>query len=466
MIAGPPSLEASAGKLFDRVLGSIAAAALLTLPGASVLTQSSAPGAATAQPAGVLEGRILEGSRGVPAAFAWVELRSGTSLGVSGQRLTTRTDESGHFSISGIPPEAYSFVAVKPGFTPTFYSAAGGTTQDPGERIIIGPATPTKIEVRLVPGGVITGRVTDHFGQPQPGAQLSIRNLPLTTRPRTSPFYFPPRGKWETDASGEFRLFGLPEGDYIVAAEVGSNPISVGSTDQPRRKLAKVFYPGTSDMDQARAVTVRGGTETAGVDIQLRFVSMFTVSGSINVPAGRYPSLVLWKLPANELFDSVEYVQGGGFKKSGLTAGRYRLTGTLPGETAPGRPASPMMWGRLEFTVIDSDLSGLELVLQPGVTAAGQVQSDGPLPAEPLRVVFEVTGRSFTVAAQRQGFVGADGQFVVSEIIPETYLVSVFSGQSTRLQATATLNGQPLANNQIEVSAGANITGLEIRVRK
>jgi hypothetical protein len=401
--------------------------------------------------------------------FALVELRSGTSPGNSGQRYSTRADERGRFSISGIAPQGYFVAATSPGYAPTFFAAANrSTAKEPGERLMIAasPAA-TTIEIRLVPGGVITGRVTDHFGQAQPGAELSLRRLPLTTTPLQSPFYFTPKGSWRTDASGHYRLYGLAEGEYLVAASTYGQNLRVGSTDGPLSRVEKRFYPGTGDMLLARPVIVRAGAETADIDIQLRLVQLYSIGGRVHTAPGERASLGLWSVPANE-YQSVSYLEGGGFRKEDVARGRYQLTAYVRGSSAPGQVPAPMRWALTELVVTDEDLTDIEVTLQPAMTAAGRFQSDDLL-AGPARVVFTSAGRSPLGAAgasPRPGVISADGQFIVTDLLPGPYKVAVFVGNSTRLTTVATLNGQPLTADEIEVAAGSNITGLEIRVRK
>jgi hypothetical protein len=435
---------------------------LLAISGA-VMPAASSP---ALQATGTLTGTVVEGSSDSPVPFAWIELQSGTSHNSSGQRYSAGADERGRFSISGIAPQGYLVAATSPGYAPTFFAAANrSATKEPGERLTIAasPAA-TTIEIHMVLGGVITGRVTDHFGQAQPGAEISLRRLPLTTTPIGSPFSFTPKGTWRTDASGRYRLYGLAEGEYLVSAGVYGQTLHVGSTNRPASRVDKRFYPGASDISLARPVNVRAGAEAADIDIQLRLVELYSISGRVHTAPGERPSIALWSVPAGE-YTSVSYLDGGGFRKEDVAAGRYRLTAYVRGSNAAGQVSTPLRWATTEVVVTDQDVTDIEVPLQAAMTAAGRFQSDEAL-AGPARVSFTTVGRPIVDAAPRPGMIGSGGEFLVSDLLPGAYTIAVFVGNNTRLTTVVTLNGHALPNNEIEVTAGSNITGLDIRVRK
>src|SRR5207248_8888823 len=67
---------------------------------------------------------------------------------------------------------------------------------------------------RLIPWGVIAGRVLDEEGEPLPWAQVSaLREVYSNGKRRLSPEALVP-----TNDLGEFRLFGLKPGRYFVSA--------------------------------------------------------------------------------------------------------------------------------------------------------------------------------------------------------------------------------------------------------
>jgi hypothetical protein len=221
-------------------------------------------------------------------------------------------------------------------------------------------------------------------------------------------------------------------------------------------------------MSLARPVSVRTGAETGGIDFQLRLVPLFEVTGRVHALPGERPQLGLWSVPSND-FLSAYYREGGGvpsggFRAGDLPPGRYRITAMLRGTEATAQPRSPLRWAALDFTVIDRDLNDLDLTLQPSMTASGRLVADAPAAGQRARVLFQVIGRPPIDAAPRPGLIGLNGEFEVADLLPGSYTIVVYTNNNDLTPITATLNGQPLENNRIEVSASTNITGLEIRL--
>jgi len=409
---------------------------------------------------GSLAGRVIDATTGAPVAFASVELRSGTSISASGIRHSARADEAGLFRLAGITAQAYFIAAHKPGYAATYHQAKGWTTLPPGDRIEIEAGTSdTGLELRLVPGGVITGRVTNQFGEAASGIELTIRRLPLNSVLQT-PFPFPATGASSITPNGEFRLYGLPEGEYIIGATTYDTQFRVGSNNSPLSRVSKVFYPATTEMALAQPIAVRPGTETAGIVIRLALVPLLTISGRVHNHAGEYVQLALWLQPSNN-YTSAYMKPDGTFTSEPLVPGRYVLTAQSGGESSPRQPPPPASWAFAEVAVGDKDVAGVDVVLQPALTAAGIIENEKALPN--ARVVFSRDSRPWVSAAPRPARVDHEGRFVVADLIPGIYSVAVFAGNE-RLPSTLTAGGMTLANDKIEVGT-ANITDLVLRIR-
>jgi protocatechuate 3,4-dioxygenase beta subunit len=110
------------------------------------------------------------------------------------------------------------------------------------------PTSASPLEVRLRPGGAISGRVLDSRGEPYSGATINL------IQPRQGGDV-PTLKSARTDDLGEYRLWGIPEGtDYIVELAV------------MQRDMLAVWYPGTDNIDRADRITVRAGVEKTGID--------------------------------------------------------------------------------------------------------------------------------------------------------------------------------------------------------
>lgn len=110
------------------------------------------------------------------------------------------TDGEGRFAL-GVP-DSFTLKITKTGYAPALASGrAAGPSRD--------------VEVRLVRGGVIAGRVADGFGFPVVSAFVRARWLdrPAGLRGLDAEFTA------ETDDTGEFRIGNLPAGRYTVNTE-------------------------------------------------------------------------------------------------------------------------------------------------------------------------------------------------------------------------------------------------------
>src|SRR2546423_1809774 len=84
-------------------------------------------------------------------------------------------------------------------------------------RVLADGQTLDNINISLPRGAVITGRVTDEFGDPAPSVSVSLMRLQFQQGQQR----LVPAGAGGfpgTNDIGEYRIFGLPPGQYYVAA--------------------------------------------------------------------------------------------------------------------------------------------------------------------------------------------------------------------------------------------------------
>ena len=173
---------------------------------------------------GRIIGRVVAADTGNPLGRARVQITS-PALG-SPRQLTT--DASGRYEAIGLGVGRYRISVTRLGFVPLEY----GQKQpfQPGRDLeLLEGQTLDRIDFALSRGGVITGRITDHNGEPQAGIQMqALRFLWRSSGVRqpepTSTGLF---DRVVTDDLGQFRIYGLMPGSYIVAAS-GMPPMLTG----------------------------------------------------------------------------------------------------------------------------------------------------------------------------------------------------------------------------------------------
>src|SRR5262245_27629024 len=218
---------------------------LCAAPVRVVIAQAGARGnteeASQARRDGVITGRVVNDAGRPVAGAAILVIKAGVKI-TSGLQSSTANDE-GNFKATGLGPGSYMFYTNVPGYI----VARAGSERDyhrPGENVTI----------NLVKGGVITGRVTDSYGEPMVGVRaqaFKVRELEggqkyLGELRETN-------GRL-TDDRGVYRLYGLEPGVYVVG--VSNDQSGMYGGGYPGRE-AMTWHP-SSPRATAVEVTVRG----------------------------------------------------------------------------------------------------------------------------------------------------------------------------------------------------------------
>jgi hypothetical protein len=195
--------------------------------------------------------------------------------------VVAATDDRGRFAFKSVTPGTYR----------VFAQDAGYVRREASAPVVVGAAAPREIAIVLTPMGVITGRVVDQNGVPASRVFVRAVSNGETSTARTNDL-------------GEYRLFDLPPGAYIVSAERYSPPSVQGTfyvtptapcpdcpgEGQGRQGLPgllasgnfidpialghdtypPVFYPDARDAASARPVEVAAGAEVSGIDFRLQ----------------------------------------------------------------------------------------------------------------------------------------------------------------------------------------------------
>jgi hypothetical protein len=293
------------------------------------------------------------------------------------QREVT-TDDTGRFEMLDLPAGRYSVNVQAPA---TFVSPPSQSAQ-------VAAGGSATVNFRLDRGGAITGRVLDHEGDPLVRAQVSAlqrRNLGGAARLMSAGS----GGFASTDDLGQYRLFGLPPGEYYVAASYSTpGPMlePTPSDNQPKYGYSPTFYPSAIGIDGAQKVTVRAGQDTSGVDVALVRAKLGSVSGRATDAAGNpitgsrgYVSLV----PAGELTTMMSSGgtrrrEDGSFVISNVPPGRYMLIATAgTGVVQPGGTRE----GAFKPVTIDGDDIVMDIQTNTGATVSGRIVIEGSAPA-------------------------------------------------------------------------------------
>jgi hypothetical protein len=166
-----------------------------------------------------------------------------------------------------------------------------------------------------------------------------------------------------TDDTGSYRIYGLPPGDYYVAASLRVAPVdSVVETT-----YAPTYFPGTGNIAEAQRVRLGLGVELDAT-FALLPVRRVRVSGLVLSASGAAGDAFL-NLESESLEFGVPLGVGGvtradgTFTLSDVAPGRYRLTATLRGDTDES--------GSIPLTVYGDEVTGATVVTGAPATVRG-----------------------------------------------------------------------------------------------
>lgn len=383
---------------------------------------------------GTLSGRVSS-TEGTPLRRAQVQLTSRDGR----LRKGTTTDYDGRFTLSELPAGTYTLRADKAGFVGfAFGQRAFGETVPP---IILGDGESLSgLNLVLPRGSAITGRVTDEFGDPV--LQVQVQALRYQFRPDGQRQLVQSSGPAMTDDLGQFRLYGLTPGDYVVSAttrNAGPMPRR-GQADESEEGYPPTFYPGTINPAEAQPVSVGLGQEMS-VHLQLVPSRLSRVSGVVvdsqGRPAGRGTAVIL--RPATNIgpasIRSANIGDEGAFILPGVPPGDYVIeVRPRPMPRAQANQAPPQEFAVVPIAVGGGDVAGVRIVTGRGATLSGRVVFEGTPPAAGTRV--RVVPQSADPSREAQmlrnggndGVVAADGSFQVDGVTGPAFLRITIEG--------------------------------------
>jgi uncharacterized protein (DUF2141 family) len=444
-----------------RLIVSLAVALLVLLPFAHAQQprDARAPSPATARIAGV----VIDGKEGRPLRRARVTL-SGAEIEWA---RTVIAGDDGSFAFEGLPPGGYTLMGAKDGYVPTAFGAS--VPGRPGRRVYTNTPDAGRVVVRLPRGSVITGTVLGPDGEPAPNVGVSV----LVSR------FDPNRGERgyasvripfaTTDDRGEYRVFGLPAGTYLVAAlpraagRSGQSDLQVltqaeirealmevsatraaprpGIPAPPRRTaevaaprpsldLAPVFFPGTTMQERALPIVLEAGEVRTGVNLDLEYVALATISGSVVVPPGVQTTVQI-RSPtgaSQSINMAARPDESGRFTFRRIPPGSYTISaGAFSAAPRTGaNPAEALFWGETQVTVSGEDFEGVSLTLHESITISGDVRFESASHA-PALGMFRIGLNAFRAggAGGLPSLLIQGERFTLTGIVPGVYRFSL-----------------------------------------
>ena len=349
------------------------------------------------------------------------------------------TDENGQFAFLMVPPGRYEVLAWKAGWVETRYGQT--RPERAAVPIVVREREPVgAILIPLIRGAVIEGRVTDAGARPRAG--VSVQALRQRYLPSSNGLTVV--GQSVTDDLGRYRIYGLLPGQYFLRFMLlgPAAPVPVGNA-LPEKGFVQTYFPGTSELSQARALTLEVGETQTGIDIVLGPLSLMTASLRLTGTDAAFASIAILRV------DESGYQLGPEALQSEIQTGARILLRRLPPGPlsvvvrAVSAPGTAVLWGTGRIIVGDTT-ADVPIPMFAGYTVSGHVTlaegSNGKLP-EGSVVSIQSIGQS--VVDRDEAFLGtvnSEGTFSVGGIPPGSYHIG-YQGKGTSFVESITKDG-------------------------
>ena len=274
--------------------------------------ESPAPPTAPAQPppTGSITGHVYLGDSRLPARMAYVTLIPVGAAAVGDKKpavssASAETGLDGAFLMPNVLPGTYYVVAVRLGYAspvPASYLTHDGSNEAPEEvklrQTLADTLTPvtvaanrtTTTDIFLNRGAAISGSVRFDDGEPDSGATVSLLRKGKDgkwtefTTPE-SLFVLSRTSGAPTDDQGNFRVTGLPAGEYLLRTTLALSGADVESpgVDAPNEPDYRwdIYYGNGIRPSDAKPIKLKDGEQATGINLEIPLSRLHSVSGIV-----------------------------------------------------------------------------------------------------------------------------------------------------------------------------------------
>jgi protocatechuate 3,4-dioxygenase beta subunit len=434
-----------------------------------------------------LEGIVTDQLTGSPISKATLDLQSTTDSTV---RYPAVTASDGRFVFRNVLPGRYSLTAIRSGYVRSQFGQRGPNSSTATILVTSGQSV-LDVRIWMVQSSVISGRLLDVDGEPVADAQVHAWKISYRDGFRT----MVPIDSQASDDLGEYRLFGLPPGQYYVTAQPESRsfirspayaalgpPIpgavvtsfSAGqsgaitdpatSTRAAGKDYAPVFYGNTTDQFSATPINLPAGTDLRSVDIAISRIPLGTIAGKVfDVSTGQPTRATVTASPIgpNTPFTTLSNVgvtggrivvdngmrfsvnPGGEFTGPMLPQGKYLLTAFLD---AQGRRMS----GQSILELGSANLTDARILISPVPDVSGRVTIESGPGVAAAAVERVKVGLKSTVSVAMDlnpQPVSAAGTFTLRNETAGDYVVTVSPGMEKGYVKSIKLGNADILND-------------------
>jgi hypothetical protein len=350
---------------------------------------------------------------------------------------------------------------------------------------------------------VLAGRVVDEAGEAVAEADVTAMRMQFQNGKRR---LVPSGRNAATNDLGQFRLYGLPPGEYYVSATLHNagmvlfDMIAGGNAAGPSGSnnnagYASTYYPSTANPAEAQRVALGAGQELPSVDIQLQPVRLSKVAGVALGSDGKPMSGAMVMLMPS-MRDAMMLMPGGtsrtdkdgNFSLNGVAPGEYSLqvqsmggafqtsagggamlfnfaTATSDGSAAPNNAPAQREFGAAPVSVAGEDVTGLIVTGMRGAKASGALVFGGGAKPDGAANV-RITAPATDVDNNPMPTFGAStvkdtGTFEIEGLVGGHIFRAANLPKGWALKSVK-YNGEDVTDKGIEFKPGEDVTGIEI----
>jgi 5-hydroxyisourate hydrolase-like protein (transthyretin family) len=437
-----------------------------------------------------IEGTVLAAASGDPLARAEVTL---TRLAAATPAIApVSTERDGKFVFRNLQPGQYLLRVKRNGYAPQEYGQRTPTSSGPPIPLTAGQQM-KDVVFNLVAGAVVAGRVRDTGGEPVPSVTVSLlRTQYQATGQRT--YYVV--GSATTDDRGEYRVFWVPAGRYMVSLSPASETAArTAIRDQyvfSDRIFPMMYYPGTTDPTRATAVELKAGDTLSTVDFTVNPPRLFSVRGRvIDSTTGKPAASASVTLEQRQEQPSAARLRNSAFSAGD---GTFEIRDVIPGtywvrslsnSNGAVNPAtigtartstdlieaaiSNRLSAQMPLDVSDSNIEGFTVLLSPPVSIPLHLSAEGQEVSSISgydRVRIQLRSGSLSspsdIVNQRNPFSSAGASVMTGVTIGE-YRIFLLPIPDLYIRAV-TLDGIDVLNRPFQVTSSTATTPLNIVV--
>jgi uncharacterized protein (DUF2141 family) len=365
---------------------------------------------------GTIEGTVVNSVTGAPVKKVVATIHTAPNISYAAS-----TDSGGRFQFVNVEAGTYTFSLL----------AAQGYRELQTDKAFSKPITlaedqhVTGLKLKMVPLGVIVGKVSDDQGEPLTGVVVNAFHYEYSSGTKT----LRNRGGATTDDLGNYRLYDLEPGHYILRAQFREVRTAAPPNTQfnvPETGFPPVFYPGAGDESQASQVEVLPGAETAGTDFRLERIPVYHVRGKLEISN----TALQYALNNCDSKDQEPLPVGtsrrygdGKFDLADVPAGTYCLI-------ARHNEHKRNLYGIQQITVTDHSIDDVAISPRLMEDIHATLQIDGTLMGNSDIGIRFGYDRSFGASVPKDG-----GDFIITGGFPGAYSVYLEGGPNLYLKS-------------------------------